>query len=109
LDARRTQRRSRRHRQTRYRPARFANRRRRTGWLPPSLNSRITNVLTWVARLRRASPVTVLVQELVKFDTQLMQNAEISGIEYQQGTLVGYEVREYLLEKGGRTCAYCGK
>jgi hypothetical protein len=45
--------------------------------------------------------------ELVKFDTQLMEHAEISGVEYQQGTLQGYEVREYLLEKWGRTCAYC--
>jgi hypothetical protein len=24
-----------------------------------------------------------------------MQNAEISGVEYQQGELAGYEVREY--------------
>ncbi len=47
--------------------------------------------------------------ELVKFDTQLMQNAEISGVEYQQGELAGYEVREYLLEKFGRRCAYCRK
>ena len=29
--------------------------------------------------------------------------------EYQQGELAGYEVREYLLEKWGRKCAYCGK
>jgi 5-methylcytosine-specific restriction endonuclease McrA len=28
--------------------------------------------------------------------------------EYQQGTLAGYETREYLLEKWGRQCAYCG-
>jgi hypothetical protein len=40
---------------------------------------------------------------------QLMENAEISGVEYQQGTLAGYETREYLLEKWGRKCAYCGK
>jgi hypothetical protein len=46
--------------------------------------------------------------ENVKFDTQLMQNPEISGIEYQQGTLQGYEVRQYLLEKWNRRCAYCG-
>ena len=46
--------------------------------------------------------------ELVKFDTQLLRNPEIEGIEYQQGTLHGYEVREYLLEKFNRTCAYCG-
>ncbi|KKG10174.1 hypothetical protein EO92_08965 [Methanosarcina sp. 2.H.A.1B.4] len=37
-----------------------------------------------------------------------MQNPEISGVEYQQGELQGYEVREYLLEKWGRKCAYCG-
>jgi len=39
---------------------------------------------------------------------QLMQDAEISGVEYQQGELAGYEVREYLLEKFGRKCCYCG-
>jgi hypothetical protein len=38
---------------------------------------------------------------------QRMQNAEVSGIAYQQGELAGYEVREYLLEKWHRTCAYC--
>src|SRR5512140_2426807 len=38
-----------------------------------------------------------------------MENPEISGVEYQQGTLLGYEVREYLLEKFGRKCVYCGK
>src|SRR5260370_4014043 len=45
--------------------------------------------------------------ELVRFDMQAMQNPEISGVEYQQGELFGYEVREYLLEKWGRKCAYC--
>ncbi len=38
-----------------------------------------------------------------------MQNPSISGVEYQQGELLGYEVREYLLEKWDRKCAYCGK
>jgi hypothetical protein len=47
--------------------------------------------------------------ELVRFDTQALQNPEVSGVKYQQGTLFGYEVREYLLEKWGRECAYCGK
>jgi 5-methylcytosine-specific restriction endonuclease McrA len=108
LLARRAIRRSRRQRHTRYRPARFANRRRREGWLPPSLQSRVQNVLTWISRLRCLTPVGALSQELVKFDTQVLQNPEISGIEYQQGTLAGYEIREYLLEKWGRRCAYCG-
>lgn len=37
-----------------------------------------------------------------------MENPEVAGVAYQQGTLDGYEVREYLLEKFGRACAYCG-
>jgi hypothetical protein len=47
-------------------------------------------------------------QELVHFDTQLLEYPNISGVEYQQGKLAGYEVREYLLEKWERRCAYCG-
>lgn len=92
----------------RYRPARFNNRTRPDGWLAPSLQHRVDTTLAWVRRLRRYAPITALAQELVRFDTQVMQNPEISGVEYQQGTLVGYEVREYLLEKWERQCAYCG-
>jgi len=86
LESRRAVRRSRRRRQTRYRKARFTNRKRRDGWLAPSLESRISNILTWVKRLGKFCPLTALSMELVKFDTQLMQNPEISGTEYQQGT-----------------------
>src|SRR5205823_6637194 len=100
-------RRRRRQRQTRYRQARFDNRKRKQGWVAPSLESRISNVLTWVARLRRLCPLTAISQELVKFDMQAMEYPEIGGKEYQQGTLQGYETREYLLEKWDRTCAYC--
>jgi hypothetical protein len=38
-----------------------------------------------------------------------MENPEIEEVEYQQGTLAGYETREYLLEKWERQCTYCGK
>ena len=44
----------------------------------------------------------------MRFDTQALQRPEIMGTEYQQGTLAGYELREYLLEKWERRCAYCG-
>lgn len=108
LDTRRALRRGRRQRNTRYRKPRFLNRRRPVGWLPPSLESRLANVLTWVRRLRRLCPLVALSQELVRFDTQLMQHPDIAGVAYQQGTLAGYELREYLLEKWQRTCAYCG-
>jgi 5-methylcytosine-specific restriction endonuclease McrA len=76
--------------------------------LPPSLESRICTILTWVARVIRLAPIGAISQELVRFDTQLMQQPEITGNEYQQGTLAGYEIREYLLEKWQRACTYCG-
>src|SRR5258708_34579971 len=46
LDSRQPQRRRRRARHTRYRPARFNDRCRRKGWLPPSWRSRIANIGT---------------------------------------------------------------
>ena len=121
LESRRSLRNGRRSRKTRYRPARWLNRVRNnpvftntegaviTGkWLPPSLQHRVEVVMTWVERLQRYLPITALSQEIMRFDTQKLQNPEISGVEYQQGTLHGYEVREYLLEKWSRKCAYCG-
>jgi 5-methylcytosine-specific restriction endonuclease McrA len=98
----------RRGRKCRYRQLRFDNRRKPQGWLHPSLESRIFNIMTWLAKVRRATQISSISVELAKFDTQKMMNPEISGIEYKQGVLQGYEVREYLLEKWGRKCAYCG-
>lgn len=109
LDDRRLHRRSRRQRHTRYRPARWQNRRRPAGWLAPSLRSRIQNVVTWGERLRRLCPLSALSYELVRFDTQALQDPEIAGVQYQHGTLFGIEVREYLLLKWGYRCVYCGK
>jgi len=136
LMKRRVLRRARRNRKTRYRKPRFLNRNPqkcdgcgknakhgsrycracgagdghgfRDKRLPPSLESRVENVVTWVNRLCRYAPVSLITVEHVKFDTQLLQNPDISGVEYQRGTLFGYELREYLLEKFGRQCAYCG-
>jgi len=105
---RRAVRRGRRNRNTRYRQARFLNRKRPDGWLAPSLRHRILTIETWVKRLQKFAPLDSIAQELVNFDTQAIQNPEISGIEYRAGTLKGYECREYLLEKWNRQCAYCG-
>jgi len=97
----------RRNRKTRYRQARFLNRTRPDGKLAPSLQHRVETTLTWVRKLMRFAPIASIVQELVRFDLQLMQNPEISGVEYSQGELFGYEVREYMLNKWNRQCAYC--
>ena len=127
-------RRSRRTRKCRYRPPRYNNRARKApvltdsgwkyesfnqdnnkkynpseaGWIAPSLMSRVFNIETWVRRLCKAYPIARLAVEHVKFDTQKMETPEIEGIEYQRGDLYDCELWEYLLEKFGRKCFYCG-
>ncbi len=107
MDQRRAVRRNRRQRKTRYRAPRFQNRRKRSGRLPPSLESRVCNMVTWVRRLMRLCPVRAISQELVRFDTQALENPDIESVQYQQGQLSGYEVREYVLLKWKHQCAYC--
>lgn len=120
LDTRRGARRNRRSRETGYRRPKWGNRctakeqrqsydsRRDENWLPPSVKSTADNIISWIRRLCRWINITNCSIESVRFDTQLMENPEIEGVEYQQGTLYGYEVKEYLLEKYGHTCQYCG-
>ena len=107
LESRRSLRRGRRSRHTRYRQARFLNRTKPKGWLAPSLRHRVETTITWVNKLSKLALVKTIFQELVRFDLQKIENPEISGVEYQQGVLAGYEVREYLLNKWERRCAYC--
>ena len=109
LQKRSHRRRARRTKNLRCRKPGLPNKKKPEGWLAPSLMHRVETTMTWVKRLIKFSPVESISMELVRFDTQLIQNPEISGSEYQQGKLAGYELKEYLLEKWGRTCAYCGQ
>jgi len=104
---RRGYRRRRRSANLRYRVPRFENRTRNDGWLPPSLQSRVDNIVSWFTRYSKLILISSVEIESVRFDTQAIENPEISGREYQQGSLKGYELREYLLEKWDRKCAYC--
>ncbi|MFC4016337.1 RNA-guided endonuclease IscB, partial [Nonomuraea purpurea] len=109
LTARSNHRRRRRSRNLRYRAPRFLNRTRPKDWLAPSLRHRVDTTMSWMARLRRWAPVRAVHLERVAFDTHAMSAGRpLEGIDYQQGTLAGYEARQYLLEKWGRACVYCG-
>ncbi len=107
MTRRRCYRRNRRGRKTRYRPARFDNRRRPVGWLPPSLRSKAEATVKAVRFVASILPVCQVNVEVGSFDTQKMQHPDIAGLHYQQGELQGYLMREYVLEKWGRHCAYC--
>jgi 5-methylcytosine-specific restriction endonuclease McrA len=108
LEARRIYRRTRRARLG-YRPPRFDNRERPEGWIAPSTQHKQDSHVRLVNKIETLLPITYKRVEVANFDAQKMQNPEITGVAYQQGELQGYEVREYLLDKWERKCAYCGK
>ena len=109
--AQKNARRNRRSRGTGYRRCKYGKGEhdspREEGWLPPSVKSTADNVVHWVRKLSRWVNITECSFEAVRFDTQLMDNPDIEGAQYQQGELFGYELREYLLDKYGHTCQYC--
>ena len=110
LSDRHMYRRNRRSKKTRYRKPRFKNRKnKKKGWLPPSLEQKVTVQLNEINHLHRHFPIEKIIIEVAEFDIQKIKNPDISGIEYQQGTLQGYNIRNYLLEKHNRKCFYCGK
>ena len=112
LETRKTYRKGRRNRKTRYRKARFLNRTstKKEGWLPPSIKSRIDNTFFWIDTFCRLLPNVKLNIEVGKFDVQKMINPNIRGMEYQQGETYGYyDVRYYVFSRDNYTCQVCKK
>ena len=111
LEQRASYRTNRRYRNTKYRQPRFDNRKKSKpkGWLAPSIKHKMNSHIELINELKKILPITKVIVEVAKFDQQKMQNPEINGVKYQQGTLQGYNVRNYLLEKFDYKCVYCGK
>jgi len=110
LETRKTYRRSRRNRKTRYRKPRFDNRKRQDNWLPPSIQSRINNTFMWIDRFVELVPNPTLNIEVGKFDVQKMMNPDIKGKEYQDGSSCGYyNTRYYVFARDNYTCQVCKK
>ncbi|MBP1968961.1 5-methylcytosine-specific restriction endonuclease McrA [Virgibacillus natechei] len=108
IDTRRTYRRSRRNRKTRYRKPRFQNRNREKGWLPPSIQSRVENTFFWIDKFYDLVPNTKLTIEVGKFDVQKMIDPDIAGVTYQQGQTYGYhDVRYFVFARDNYTCHVC--
>lgn len=108
LSTRRQNRRARRNRKTRYRKPRFQNRRRKDGWLAPSVQNKVDTHLTVIRKVHEILPISKIVAEVASFDIQKIKNPEISGTDYQQGEQLGFwNVREYVLFRDGHKCQCC--
>jgi hypothetical protein len=110
VDVRRNNRRNRRSRLW-YRKPRFNNRKKSKpkGWLAPSIKHKLDSHIRLVEKINHLLPITSIIIEVASFDIQKIQNPYIIGVEYQQGTLFGYTIRNYLLEKWDHRCVYCQK
>jgi hypothetical protein len=101
-------RRARRNRKTRYRKARFDNRRRPAGWLAPSVQHKVDVHLKMIKRMHHLLPVSRTTIEVAQFDIQKINHPEIEGKAYQQGPQLGFwNVREYVLWRDRHTCQWC--
>ncbi len=108
LATRRQYRRQRRHRKTRYRKARFLNRKKPDGWLAPSIQHKVDCHLKTIRLVHKILPVHRTTLEVAQFDLQKIRTPEIEGQEYQQGPQMGFwNVREYVLARDGHTCQWC--
>lgn len=104
LTERRKYRRTRRNR-LRHRPPRFDNRRRPDGWLPPSIQHKLDAHIKLVERLKSRLPITKIVVEVAKFDTQKINKPDIQGEEYQQGEQLGYaNLTAYIRHRDNYCC-----
>lgn len=108
LSTRRQNRRTRRNR-LRYRKHRFLNRvsRKKKGWLAPSIEHKINTHLKVIENVHKILPITKIIVETASFDIQKIKNPNISGTEYQQGEMEGWNVREYILFRDNHTCQHC--
>ena len=108
ISIRRQNRRTRRNRKTRHRKPRFNNRRRKEGWLAPSVQNKVDSHLTAIRKVQEILPITKIIVEVASFDIQKIKDPTISDKEYQQGEQLDFwNVREYVLFRDGHICQCC--
>jgi 5-methylcytosine-specific restriction endonuclease McrA len=109
LDDKRMYRRNRRYRKWHRKP-RFDNRKKPEGWLAPSIERKEQTHVNLVKKIKWSLPVTKVIVEKNSFDIAKIENPQIEGKEYQQGSLYQYlNVKAYLLYMQKNVCALCGK
>lgn len=108
ISTRRQFRKNRRSKKTRYRKARFNNRKKKEGWLAPSVKQKIDCHLTMIDKIYKILPISKIIVEVANFDIQKIKNPKVNGTDYQQGEQFNFwNVREYVLFRDGYICQCC--
>jgi hypothetical protein len=112
MKARAASRRNRRNRKTRYRPARWLNRKNsiRSERFSPTMRSKIDAHLREIRFVQSLLPIDSIVLETGTFDPHALKNPEVLQHKwlYQKGINYGFaNTRAYVLTRDGYTCQQC--
>lgn len=89
----------------RHRKPRFNNRKRKEGWLAPSIQHKFDSHIKLVERIKSRLPITKVVVETAKFDIQRINNPQIYGEQYQQGEQYGWKnLASYIRHRDNYEC-----
>lgn len=108
-------RRNRRSRKTRYRKARWLNRKNsiKKDRFSPTMVSKLHSHVKEIEYIKSILPITTIVFETGTFDTHLMKNPSLANENvrhwgYQKGTNYGFEnTKAMVLNRDNYTCQYC--
>lgn len=110
-----TYRKNRRNRKTRYRKARWLNRKNsiKTGRFSPTMISKLHSHTKEIEFVKSILPITTLVLETGQFDMHLMKNPALADPNvrrwgYQKGVNYGFEnTKAMVLNRDNYTCQFC--
>jgi len=115
MKSRATARRNRRNRKTRYRKARWANRKNsiKKDRFSPTMVSKFNSHLKEINFVKSILPITKLIIETANFDPHLMKNPalyneKIKKWAYQRGTNYGFaNTKAFILDRDSYKCQHC--
>jgi len=101
---------SRRGRKTRYRKARFLNRKKtkQPGWIAPSIKHKIDCHVSLIDKIHSFLPISKVNVETAEFDIHKLKNPDIKPEHYAKGEQYGFEnMKAYIRHRDGYTCQHC--
>lgn len=110
MEQRSKYRRNRRNRKTRYREARWLNRKNsiKKDRFSPTMISKINSHLKEIDFVKSILPIQNIILETATFDVHKLKNPNVHHWQYQKGTLYDYaNIREYVLSRDSYTCQHC--
>ena len=88
--------------------ARFCNRKRMTDWLTPTVNHLVQTHVNLIKKIEKYLPITDVAIEVNRFAFMQMENPGISGVDFQNGPLKGFDdIKVAIREQQHGKCLMC--